>query len=232
MKNFLLFIMIFTILIPAQAAMNETLQNRIKKFESEQLLIPADRKAELELLSEALATQLRKNKKSSVTFICTHNSRRSQLGQALLQVLSMHLGIAGIRTYSGGTETTAFNIRMVNAMKEAGFVIKNKQEGNNPVYQVGIADGVFLDGDYYSKKFTDPANPSKKFIAVMVCGEADEACPLVPGAAHRISLPYVDPRLQDGTVNESKAYQDKIDEMGRELFYVLLMVKNQLGIHR
>ena len=31
----------------------------------------------------------------------------------------------------------------------------------------------------------------------MVCGEADAACPVVKGAAARISMPYLDPKIYD-----------------------------------
>ena len=32
----------------------------------------------------------------------------------------------------------------------------------------------------------------------MVCGEADAACPFVKGAALRVSMPYLDPKIYDG----------------------------------
>ena len=31
----------------------------------------------------------------------------------------------------------------------------------------------------------------------MVCGEADAACPFVKGAALRVSMPYLDPKIYD-----------------------------------
>ncbi|MBW2160612.1 MAG: hypothetical protein JRH14_11750 [Deltaproteobacteria bacterium] len=37
----------------------------------------------------------------------------------------------------------------------------------------------------FSKTYDDPGNPAEGFVAVMTCSEADEACPVVSGAALR-----------------------------------------------
>ena len=54
-----------------------------------------------------------------LTFICTHNSRRSHLGQIWAQKAALHHGLSFIQTFSGGTETTAFNPRAVAALRRA-----------------------------------------------------------------------------------------------------------------
>jgi len=53
----------------------------------------------------------------------------------------------------------------------------------------------------------------------MTCGSADEACPVVPGAAARIALRYVDPKVADGTPEESQTYDARSREIARDLLY-------------
>ena len=63
-------------------------------------------------------------------------------------------------------------------------------------------------GDEFSKTYFDASNPQKGFAALMVCGEADAACPLVKGAAVRISMPYLDPKIYDDSTDEALKYAD------------------------
>ena len=51
----------------------------------------------------------------NLIFICTHNSRRSHMGQLWAQVAAFYYGIEHVYCYSGGTEATAFNPRSVKA---------------------------------------------------------------------------------------------------------------------
>src|SRR5262249_24280126 len=67
----------------------------------------------------------------------------------------------------------------------------------------------------YSKRYDDPDNPPRGFAALMVCGEADAACPVVKGAALRVSMPYLDPKIYDGGAYESAKYAERRDDMGR-----------------
>ena len=55
-----------------------------------------------------------------------------------------------------------------------------------------------MEATEFSKHYGDPANPQQGFAALMVCGEADAACPFVKGAALRVSMPYLDPKIYDG----------------------------------
>ena len=60
----------------------------------------------------------------------------------------------------------------------------------------------------------------------MVCSEADDACSFVPGAAERISLPYEDPKVFDGSDIESRKYDERCREIARDLFYVFHYVSH------
>jgi hypothetical protein len=55
----------------------------------------------------------------------------------------------------------------------------------------------------------------------MVCSDADEACPFVPGAEKRISLPFEDPKNSDGSGKEKEAYDQTAEEIGREISFAV-----------
>lgn len=196
-----------------------------KQLENEFDQISSHRKNELNILSEAILEAKTKFEKASIIVICTHNSRRSHLGQIWLQVASKFYGVEGVEVYSGGTEATAFNHRMINALNDAGFVISKETETENPLYLIQFLEDDVHKALYFSKRFEQKVNPQKDFIAIMVCDSADANCPFVPGSFKRISLPYKDPKDFDDTPDEAKAYNDKVIEIGREMLFVLKFLK-------
>ena len=80
----------------------------------------------------------------------------------------------------------------------------------------------------FSKLFNDEANPSVGFLAVMTCGNADENCPIVPGAEKRLPIKYEDPKKFDDSPLESLMYDARSIEIAAELHYVLSNVKTNL----
>lgn len=195
-----------------------------KQLENEFDQISSQRKNELKILSEAILDAKTKFGKASIIVICTHNSRRSHLGQVWLQVASKYYGVEGIVVYSGGTEATAFNHRMIKALQDVGFEISKETETENPLYLIQFLEEDTQKDLYFSKRFEQKVNLQKDFIAIMVCDSADANCPFVPGSFKRISLPYKDPKDFDNTINEAKAYSDKVREMGREMLFVMNLI--------
>jgi methylaspartate ammonia-lyase len=70
---------------------------------------------------EDIADYVRSKDRAKLTFICTHNSRRSHFCQIWAATLSNYFDIAQVEAYSGGTEATAFNPRAVEAVKKGRF---------------------------------------------------------------------------------------------------------------
>jgi len=186
--------------------------------------IPADRQGALARLTEFVAERVAAGQPSMLSFICTHNSRRSQLAQVWAQAAAAHFGVPGVETYSGGTEATAFNPRAVAAMRRAGFRIADPDWGDNPFYRVRFAEGG-TPIECFSKVYDHASNPARGFCAVMTCSAADAACPVVLGAAERISLPYDDPQDFDGTDRETAAYDERCQEIAREMLYAFSRIK-------
>ncbi len=192
-------------------------QSFMDSLVAEFALIPADRKAALQQMAAYIRAQKDSAHPVELTFICTHNSRRSHLGQIWAAAAASFYKVEGVTTYSGGTEATAFNPKAVAAMERAGFVIDNPG-GNNPRYRVHLVDGD--EGLIcFSKKYDDIANPQNHFAAIMTCSQADAECPFIPGAKFRLALPYNDPKEADGTPEETARYDDRCRQIGREMMY-------------
>jgi hypothetical protein len=177
-----------------------------------------------------------------IIFVCTGNSRRSILGATMGDVAAAYYGLPEIRCYSGGTAPTAFNLRTATALEAIGIDVEaTSQEAPrgepttaNPVHRVrwgqpGGPGEPTLETSEFSKVFSDVSNPQTGFAALMVCSEADAACPFVKGASVRISMPYLDPKIYDGSSYESAKYAERCDDMGRLMLAVIMQARHRLA---
>lgn len=179
--------------------------------------IPEERKKVLWPLVKYIHHKLKAHKPIHLHFICTHNSRRSQLAQVLAQAIGHYFDVS-LSTYSGGTEATAFNEQAVQALVKMGFHIEQKGT-SNPHYLCSYSEAqppVIA----FSKKFDDPTNPTRYFAAIMTCSEADQNCPYIPGAEQRIPIRYEDPKVYDGKPQASIQYVSTARQIAREMLYV------------
>lgn len=189
--------------------------------------IPEDRRKDLEELAAITARHLAADRAADLTFICTHNSRRSHLSQVLAQTAAYYYGVTGIHCHSGGTEATACNPRTIEAFKRAGFEVADTTGGNNPVYEIRIANNE-EPLRAWSKVYNQDGNPTAGYVGVMTCTHADENCPIVVGAADRFSLPFVDPKEADDTPAEAATYDERLHQIGSEMFHFIAAVKDKL----
>ena len=184
--------------------------------------IGKERQKQLEAVAAHITDELNSKKTVNLVFICTHNSRRSQFGQVWAAVAAAHYGVRNVQTFSGGTEETAFNKRAVEAIQRAGLKVSGTV-GTNPRYSIRFSDEVGAL-DCYSKTFDASANPQKGFIAIMTCSDADEACPIVPGADFRARITYEDPKVADRTVQEREVYDERCKQIASEMLYLFSKV--------
>ncbi|MGB1248457.1 MAG: protein-tyrosine-phosphatase [Chitinophagales bacterium] len=187
--------------------------------------LSVERKAALTAFSEKIKRQFIENGSSKIIVICTHNSRRSHLGQLWLQIAADFYQVKNIETFSGGTEATALNERVVSCLKNIGFEIESDNlTPENPIYAIQWQTNM---APYmaFSKKYDTKPNPKNHFIAVMVCTSADEGCPIVSGAEYRVSLPFDDPKDFDDTPLEKEKYAERCFEIATEMFYTISLLK-------
>lgn len=181
--------------------------------------VPEDRKAFLDAIATDVRKRLTPESELPLTFICTHNSRRSHLAQVWAQVAAAYYGHHSIQTYSGGTEATACNIRTVRSLRRSGLQIVDTTGGSNPRYLIQYAENCPAI-KAFSKVYDQDGNPESGYVAMMCCSDADEKCPIVRGSVTRFSLNYIDPKVSDDTSAETATYDERSTQIGREMFYL------------
>lgn len=188
-------------------------------------IIAVEISEERKKLLQPLIDYLKNNgqNQAKLNFICTHNSRRSQMAQVWAQLFSSLFDV-DVLCYSGGTQVDTFHSNAIQTLKKCGFGIKSGK-GKNPVYTLKYSFDL-KPVICYSKLYEAPANPQADFAAIMTCSEAEENCPLIPGAAMKISLPYKDPKEFDDDENVLDHYMETSDQIAAEMRFVF---KNACG---
>lgn len=203
--------------------MNQNIKNRCEIISKNFKEINADRKVLLEKLAEIIQGKLNSNKGINLVYVCTHNSRRSHLGQVWAKVAADYYGFK-INSFSAGTEATGFNINAINALISAGFEVEKNNETNNPKYKVTFGES--KSSICFSKTIDDASLPKENFVAVMTCGDADENCPFIAGCDLRIGTTYFDPKAYDNTVLQNEKYTERSNQIAMECLYVFSLIKS------
>jgi len=191
------------------------------------LALDENRKSLLLRIANSIAeTYTSNNGHVSINFICTHNSRRSQLGQVWTYFASHYFDL-NVTAFSGGTEVTAFHRNTVQTLKSVGFSFQVEEFSHqNPVYQVSF-DGT---EDYilgFSKTFDHYTNEAP-FIAITTCDSADQNCPYIAEAIHRFHLPYDDPKASDNTPEQEATYMRTNEFVASEMYFIFMKVKEAI----
>jgi hypothetical protein len=192
-------------------------------------------------LADWIASNYKPGQPLDVIAVCTANSRRSFLAETMGNIAAAYYGMPEVRFHSGGMASSAFNVRAIKTLKEIGVEIepagreapRGEPKTPNPVYRVrwgtpANTGGSSFEALEFSKQFSDPANPQQGFAALVVCAEADDECPVVKGAAARISMHFLDPKIYDDGAYESRKYTERRDDMGRVLLSAMLQAKKRL----
>lgn len=116
--------------------------------------------------------------KQRILFVCTHNSARSQMAEGLLRVL----GGEQFEVYSAGTQASQVRPLAIKAMNEIG-----------------------IDITQHTSKTLDRYLGEPFDMVITVCDAAAEACPVFPGARHRLHWSFPDPSQATGTQEEQMA---------------------------
>lgn len=124
-----------------------------------------------------------------VLFVCTHNSARSQMAEALLR----HWGDDRFEVHSSGTEVTAVRPEAVAVMRELGIDISSQRSKSVERYLGQSWDWV-----------------------ITVCDRAKESCPVFPGAERTAHWGFDDPSEATGSEAERLAVFRRVANEIRE----------------
>jgi arsenate reductase len=128
--------------------------------------------------TSAVAAEDQAAPKTRVLFLCTHNSARSQMAEGLLR----HLAGDRFEAYSAGTEATRVRPEAISVMAEFGTDISGQESQTLERYL----------GEPFE-------------YVVTVCDDANEACPVFPGAKERLHWSFEDPSRAEGEGEERLA---------------------------
>jgi arsenate reductase len=194
---------------------------------SKKIILLEVRKILLLKIAEAIALEYSKQEIINLNFICTHNSRRSQLGQVWSFFAANYFKL-NINTFSGGTEITAFHRNTVKTLQKVGFDFQLKDFSHqNPTYRISF-DGTKNSVLGFSKLYDNPIN-LEPFMAITTCNNADKNCPFSPSASHRFHLPFVDPKVFDGTKKQEEAYLKTNLQIAAEIYFIFDTTKKLLS---
>jgi len=130
--------------------------------------------------------------KVKILFLCTGNSCRSQMAEGWARQLKRDV----VEAYSAGISPQGLNAHAVRVMAEAGVDISHQRSKH-------VDELRGIDFDY----------------VVTVCDDAYEACPVFPGRARVVAVPFDDPpRLaaQAGTEEEALAHYRRVRDQIRQ----------------
>jgi arsenate reductase len=126
-----------------------------------------------------------------VLFLCTHNSARSQIAEALLQ----RFGGGAFDASSAGTEASEVNPLAIRALAEAG-----------------------IDWSHAQSKTIDRFVDQRFDYVITVCDRAREACPVFPGSGKTLHWGIDDPSDAAGTDAEKlAAFRQTREELASRL---------------
>jgi arsenate reductase len=126
-----------------------------------------------------------------VLFLCTGNSARSVIAEALLS----EIGRGDFEVYSAGTHP----------------------KGINP-FTVKVLEQDDIDPSHFQSKSMDQYVGDSFDYVITVCDNAAEGCPVFPGAPERIHWSFPDPAAVEGSdVVKLAAFQETMRGMRRRL---------------
>ncbi|SMB84107.1 arsenate reductase ArsC [Deinococcus hopiensis] len=120
-----------------------------------------------------------------VLILCTHNSARSQMAEALTREAARKTGL-DLDVHSAGTEAT-----------------RVKDDAKTVMAEIGLS----LEG-HTSKTLYDVPDPQNFDYVVTVCDSAAEACPVYPGKTTRQHYPFADP--SGGSLDRWRVVRDQL----------------------
>ena len=136
-----------------------------------------------------------------VLVLCTGNSARSQIGEALLATKGMTRGAGRVEAESAGSHpATCVNPYAVETLEANGIPWQNRTPKR-------IDD---LDGERFD-------------LVITVCDNARDACPFFPGAAAQVHWGLPDPADETDPDDAWRAFADTFDALEARVVALLAL---------
>lgn len=133
-----------------------------------------------------------------VLFLCTHNSARSQIAEALLR----HLGKARVAVFSAGSEVTHVRPEVLEVLQK------------HDVDPAGL----------HSKHLSQFVGQKFDYV-ITVCDKANESCPVFPGDPERIHWRLPDPSAVTEPDKRYLAFVDTYLALEKRLKLFLIVIE-------
>lgn len=191
------------------------------------LQINEERKQLLSSIANFISFEIKQGNNVNLNYICTHNSRRSQLSNVWSSYAANYFNLKTIESFSGGTSVTSFYRNTVKTLQQTGFVFKLSEfSHHNPVYSIEY-ENCNTPIVAFSKLYNDDFN-AVPFIAITTCTNADENCPFISEAIQRFHLPFNDPKTFDNTLYASEKYLETNKQIAGEIHFIFKSISSVL----
>lgn len=131
-----------------------------------------------------------------VLFLCTHNSARSQLAEAILR----QLGGEQVEVYSAGSMPTEVHPDTIAVLQELG-----------------------IDPSHHVAKSMDQFRGQTFDYIITVCDRVRDACPVFPGDPTQIHWSFPDPVVVEEPEQRRRAFRQIAQELQKRVRYLLLL---------
>jgi protein-tyrosine-phosphatase/DNA-binding transcriptional ArsR family regulator len=140
-------------------------------------------------------------KQPRILFLCTENSARSQMAEALLR----HLSKGNIAAFSAGSKPTSVHPYAVQVMARIGIDISKQQAKHFDEFRGQTFDRV-----------------------ITVCDRVCESCPTFPGDPEHIHWSFLDPAAVDSSEQERyHAFEQVSLQLTTRIRYLLILLERE-----
>ena len=142
-------------------------------------------------------------KKQKVLFLCTGNSARSQMAEALLR----HKAGDKFDVFSAGTHPEYVDLRAIDALRQFGLMDKNFAAKELVSKNVKVFEGQVFD------------------YVITLCDKANNECRSYPNAGKQLAWDFPDPKTRSG----SNPFSATLNELNNRLSMFLLVEEKSIN---
>lgn len=196
------------------------------KASYKKLKLNSERKELLDEIAYVIANEIKKNKNVNINFICTNNSRSSQIAQTWSFYAATYFNLP-INSFSGGTEVTAFHRNSIKTLQKVGFSFNLLDFSHqNPKYEISF-DGCKNSIIGFSKHYDSNIN-KQPFITITTSNNKNIKYPYISSAWHHFHLPFLNPKLSDRTSNSEEEYLKTNSQIAGEINMIFSRILKEL----